>query len=111
MSLWEDSIFYCNLLYAMLYSFTVTVLSQGKILAHIITCMCFSFLSFGFNFVFFISYFMFYSISILCSMTVNIRQNKVPLGLEEVKLATTVASDKLCTIEQIQVFWDVILQC
>lgn len=41
----------------------------------------------------------------------NIRQNKVLLGQQEVKLATTVASDKLCTIEKIQVFWDVILHC
>jgi len=35
----------------------------------------------------------------------------VPIGQQEVKLATTRASDKLCTVEKIQVFWDVILHC
>lgn len=45
------------------------------------------------------------------SDSTNIRQNKVLWGQQEVKLATTVASDKLCTTEKIQVFWDVILHC
>lgn len=41
----------------------------------------------------------------------NIRQKKVLIGQQEVKLVTTVASDKLSTIDKFQVCLDVILRC
>jgi hypothetical protein len=70
------------------------------------------FLSSGCNFcIFYIKFHVLFRINFMYYDGTNIRQKKVLIGQQEVKLVTTVASDKLSTIDKFQVCLDVILRC